>query len=959
MSEYTTGLSRALSEALANAEAAHHPQLEPLHVAAVAFADDLGKRMLEKIGASPADVLSALKGAISRLPVQTPPPDEVRASSALSKVLRAAGTRQRAEKASHTSLEHCLLALAEDRSVSKALADAQVDASRLQQAAAAMKAGPTSRGSSESAAPTFEWLSKYGQDLVALAAAGKLDPVIGRDEEIRRCIEVLARRTKNNPCLVGPPGVGKTAVVEGLAQRILADDVPESLRCHLWSLDMCALVAGAKYRGEFEERLKAVLDEVKAAEGKVIMFIDELHTVVGAGGSSEGSMDAAQLLKPMLARGELRCIGATTLDEYRKHIEKDAALERRFQPVHVGEPSVGATISILRGLREKYETHHGVRIQDAALVAAAQLADRYITQRFAPDKAIDLVDEACANVRVQLDSKPEEIDRLERQMLQLEIEAEALSKETDEASKERRKAVGKSIADLSEKLRPLRLQFEAERGGVQELKAVQNRLEAARNKLEQAKRARDNAVVADLSYCVIPELTQRLAELGQKSELRRVEAYERATGDTSARAMLDTLNEKRARMARAEREGDQQRAADIKFGVIVELEEKLFDKLSAFEGSEANTQMLGETVTAEHVYRVVARWTGIPVARLSLSARERLLALPQRLGARVLGQDEAVEAVAAAIQRARAGLGRQGQPAGSFLFLGPTGVGKTELAKAIAAELFDDERKGLVRIDMSEFQEQHSVARLIGAPPGYIGHEEGGQLTETVRRRPYCVVLLDEVEKAHARVLDVLLQLLDDGRLTDGRGRTVDFSNAVIILTSNIGSSDLLAASAPGAGADLKTTVRQRVMAQVHSFFRPELLNRLDDVILFGALQPHQLAAIVRTQLTTVGARLADRNVELRATEAACAHVLEEAYDPQMGARPIKRYVEKHVVTALSRLILAGTLPNNSIVMIDFDRASGLSFSPIQRAQPDAMSDDDHAPKRSRLVSESGEPMHD
>jgi len=879
-------------------------------------------------------------------------------------VLRAAGTRQRAEKASHTSLEHVLLALADDRSVAKALADAHVDAGRLQTAAAALKTTSASGGArappgTGSPASKFENLAKYGTDLIERAAAGKLDPVIGRDEEIRRCVEVLSRRSKNNPVLVGAPGVGKTAIVEGLAQRILAEDVPESLRCQLWALDMCALVAGAKYRGEFEERLKAVLDEVKAADGQVILFIDELHNVVGAGGVSEGSMDAAQLLKPSLARGELRCIGATTLDEYRKHIEKDGALERRFQPVHVGEPSVGATISILRGLRAKYEAHFGVRIHDAALVAAAQLADRYLTQRFAPDKAIDLLDEACASVRVQLDSKPEEIDSLERAMLQLEIEAEALAKESDDASKARRKEVERALADLGEKLRPLRLQFEHERGGALELKATQAKLEAARHKLEQAQRMRDNAIVADMRYCVIPELEQKIAGLFAKSELRRVDAYERATGDASAREILQTLNAKRDRLKAAEREGDQQRAADIKFGVIAELEEKLNDKLSAFEASDASSQMLGEQVTAEHIYRVVARWTGIPVARLSLSARERLLALPQRLGARVLGQPDAVEAVGAAIQRARAGLGRQGQPAGSFLFLGPTGCGKTELAKAIGAELFDDERQ-LVRIDMSEFQEQHSVARLIGAPPGYVGHDEGGQLTETVRRRPYCVVLLDEVEKAHPRVLDVLLQLLDDGRLTDGHGRTVDFSNAVVILTSNIGSADLLAASAPDAPAGAKAAVRTNVMLKVHAFFRPELLNRLDDVILFNALQLAELAAIVRTQLEAVGARLADRNVELRATDAACKRVLDEAYDPQMGARPIKRYIEKHVVTALSRMILAGNLPNNTTVVIDCGGAGvGLTFTPIHKQQPDAMSDDEHLPKRSRHVADGGIAMHE
>jgi len=689
---------------------------------------------------------------------------------------------------------------------------------------------------------------------------------------------------------------------------------------------MGALVAGASYRGEFEERLKGVLSEIKRAEGKMILFIDELHQIVGAG-NQQGSMDAANLLKPMLARGELRCIGATTLDEYQKYIEKDAALERRFQPVHVGEPSVQATISILRGLREKYEHHHGVRVQDSALVAAAQLADRYITGRFAPDKAIDLVDEACAKVRVQLDSKPEEIDSLERQAHQLEVEVAALKKEKDDGSKARLKTAQASLAEVEEKLKPLRLQYETERGGVAELKAAQAKLEAAKQKLERARREGRTEVVADLSYHVIPELQARLEEISAQSERRRVDLAVGASGNEEIRRLHERLLDKRQRLKDAEREGNLARATDLKYSLIPELEERLQEMLAAAEDSGASgvaAAMLTENVTPEQVYEIVSRWTGVPVARLSQGERERVLALPERLSRRVLGQPEAVAAVASAIQRTRAGLGRPHQPTGAFLFLGPTGVGKTELAKAVAAELFDDEKQ-MVRLDMSEYMEQHSVARLIGAPPGYVGYDEGGQLTEAVRRRPYSVVLLDEVEKAHPRVLNVLLQVLDDGRLTDGRGRLVDFQNAVVVMTSNLGAEALLDGR-PEADA------RRAVMSAVSQFFPPEMVNRMDDIIVFRPLGRADLAGIVRHHLALVTERLSDRDVVVEATDAACAAVIDAAHDPRMGARPLKRYVEKNVVTKLSKLILSGRLPHHSTVRLDSEPAArGLQYKVTRR----------------------------
>jgi ATP-dependent Clp protease ATP-binding subunit ClpB len=688
---------------------------------------------------------------------------------------------------------------------------------------------------------------------VALAASGKLDPVIGRDEEIRRVIRVLARRTKNNPVLIGEPGVGKTAIVEGLAQRILRGDVPDSLRCKLYSLDMGALIAGAKYRGEFEERLKAVLNEVKESTQGIILFIDEIHLVLGAG-KSDGAMDAANLLKPMLARGELRCIGATTLDEYRKYVEKDAAFERRFQQVMVREPSVEDTVSILRGLKERYQAHHGVRIADGALVTAAQLAHRYITNRFLPDKAIDLVDEACASTRVQLDSQPEQIDTLERRRLQLEIEATALTKEKDVASQQRLQRVQEEMAKIEEELKPLKMRYEHERGRLVEVQQLQKKLEDLKAKIVDGERRRDLALVADLRYYAIPEVEKRIREIQDESK---------------------------------------------------RLSEEIPDE----------QKMLSETVGVEQIMEIVSRWTGIPVTRLSQSQAEKLLHLGENLHSRVIGQDEAVESVAESVLRSRAGLSRENQPYGSFLFLGPTGVGKTELAKALASELFDDD-KHIVRIDMSEYMEQHSVARLIGAPPGYIGHEEGGQLTEAVRRRPYNVILMDEVEKAHPQVLNILLQVLDDGRLTDGRGRTVDFSNTVVIMTSNVGS-ELLHDAGTTENETISQAVRDGVMNQVRHHFRPEFLNRLDDILIFHPLSKKNLQEIVRVQTALVQKRLMDqRDVTVLLDGKATAYIAQVAYDPRYGARPLRRFLERKVVTQLSRMLIGGQLKEHSVVRI-------------------------------------------
>ena len=749
-----------------------------------------------------------------------------------------------AEKAGdkYVTAERLLLALALEKGTdaAKILADAGVTPQGLNTAINEIRKGRTA--DTASAEQGYDALKRYARDLTEAAAAGKLDPVIGRDEEIRRTIQVLSRRTKNNPVLIGEPGVGKTAIAEGLALRIVQGDVPDSLKDKkLLSLDMGALIAGAKYRGEFEERLKSVLNEVQAEGGRIILFIDELHTIVGAG-KTEGSMDAGNLLKPALARGELHCIGATTLDEYRKHIEKDAALARRFQPVFVNEPTVEDTISILRGLKEKYELHHGVRITDSALVAAATLSNRYIADRFLPDKAIDLVDEAASRLKMEIDSKPEELDRIDRELMQLKIEREALRKENDAASKDRLTNIEKEIADLEEESQILTQNWEAEKEKLGSAQKIKEELDHSRTELEQAQRRGDLARAGELAYGKIPELEKKLKEI---------------------------------------------------------------------EAQEAKGTMVEEAVTPDQIAGVVSRWTGIPVDRMLEGEREKLLKMEDALAKRVVGQREAVDAVSTAVRRARAGLQDPNRPIGSFMFLGPTGVGKTELAKSLAAFLFDDE-SALFRIDMSEYMEKHSVARLIGAPPGYVGYEEGGSLTEAVRRRPYQVILFDEIEKAHPDVFNVLLQVLDDGRLTDGQGRTVDFRNTIIILTSNIGA-EFLVNQKEGEDTDL---VRDLVMGEVRQKFRPEFLNRLDDIILFHRLQRSEMGKIVDIQMKRLDKLLADRKIKVELDDAGRTWLANRGYDPAYGARPLKRVIQRHVQDPLAEQILAGRIKDGDTVRI-------------------------------------------
>jgi ATP-dependent Clp protease ATP-binding subunit ClpB len=856
MPNFTEKTQEILKNAVDLAQDNYHVQLQPVHllVALLEDKDGLLRNILSK-GVDVKQVERKCQSMLVKVPRQEPRADPT-PSYDFNQVLKVADDLRNTQKDSHVSIDHLILAVWENKKIEQEM-EPFIKKKELKELVQKIRGNrPVD---SATADQNYEALQKYCTDLNALAASGKLDPCIGRDDEIRRVIRVLARRTKNNPVLVGEPGTGKTAIVEGLAHRIVQKDVPQSLQARIMSLDMGALIAGAKYRGEFEERLKAVLKEVKE-DGNIILFIDEIHTVLGAG-AQEGQLDAANMLKPMLARGELKLIGATTLTEYQKYVEKDPAFERRFQQVLVGEPSVEATISILRGIREKWELYHGVRIADQALVAAATLADRYITNRFLPDKAIDLVDEACANARVQLETQPEAIDILDRKILQLEIEKTALQKEKDLSSQQRLGKVVDEIAKLKEQIKPLRQKYESEKGRVDELRTLQRKLEELKNKIQDAERRYDLALAADLKYYAVPDLQKKIKELE---------------------------------------------------------EEQAQDRERRLETGSQEGRMLSENVFAEHIMDVVSKWTGIPVNRLNKSQIDRLLNLEVQLHKRVVGQDAACKAVAEAVIRSRSGLSGTGT-IGSFLFLGPTGVGKTELAKTLAKELFDDDKKGLVRIDMSEYMESHSVSRLIGAPPGYVGYDVGGQLTEVVRKHPYCVILFDEIEKAHSQVLNILLQLLDDGRLTDGKGRTVDFSNTVVIMTSNVGSQFLTQPNNPQAHSQVMQLVRQS--------FKPELLNRITDIIIFDPLGKEQLFKIVRIQLSDVAKRLKDKNIDLIITDKAAEYILDQAYDPSYGARPLKRYLERALVTELARLIVSGTLQEHSNVFIEAkSESSGVSY---------------------------------
>jgi ATP-dependent Clp protease ATP-binding subunit ClpB len=861
----TTKSQEAFREGTELAARRGNPELYPEHLLAAMLAqeDGIAAPLLQKAGTDVTALQRAVERRLDGFPRVSGGAEPGLARRTMD-LVRKAEDEAKALKDDYVSVEHYVLSMAKADRDMQALFEQNggINYDKLLKAMASVRG--SQRITDKEPEAKFQALDKYTRDLTEAARKGKSDPVIGRDEEIRRVMQVLSRRTKNNPVLIGEPGVGKTAIVEGIAQRIVRGDVPESLKNkRVVSLDMGALVAGAKYRGEFEERLKAVLKEVETAAGQIVLFIDEIHTIVGAG-AAEGSMDAANLLKPALARGELRCIGATTLDEYRKRIEKDAALERRFQPVLVSQPNVEDTIAILRGLKERYEIHHGIRITDAALVAAATLSDRYVTERFLPDKAIDLVDEAAAKIKMEVDSMPHEIDAVTRRLTQLQIEEQALKKERDAASKARIGNVKREIAELEEQAKGMRAQWLREKEVIDQIRKAQPEVERLRTEAEQAQRAGDLGRAAELTYGKIPEIEKRIEE---------------------HRKMLAKVQER--------------------------------------------TSYLREEVTDQDIAGIIAKWTGIPVNKILTGEMEKLLHMEENLRKRVVGQEDAIEAVANAVRRSRAGLGDERRPIGSFLFLGPTGVGKTELARALAEFMFDDER-AMIRLDMSEYMEKHAVSRLIGAPPGYVGYDEGGQLTEPVRRRPYSVVLFDEVEKAHPDVWNVLLQVLDDGRLTDGQGRTVDFKNTVLILTSNIGSHHIQAIE-DRAGLDAATRrelVRQAVTDDLRKAFRPEFLNRLDDVVFFERLERSELRRVVDIQLARFTARLARRELSLDVTDSAKDFLAEAGWDPQYGARPLKRAIQKHLEDALAKRVLSGEFPPGTRIVVDRDAAGDLTLTP-------------------------------